>query len=59
MQGRLGRVRVWVTAPVLEKASAALQGRSVVSRAAAAEATAAPVREDFEAGVPDQEAHPA
>jgi hypothetical protein len=57
MQGRLGRVQVWVTDPVLEKASEALRGRSAVSRAVAAEARAAPVRGDFEAGVPDQEAH--
>jgi hypothetical protein len=59
MRDRLGQVRVWVTAPVLEKASAALRGRSAVSRAGAAEARAAPVREDFEVGVPDLEAHPA
>jgi hypothetical protein len=59
VQGRLGRVRAWVAAPVQEKVSAALRGRSGVSRAAAAEARAAPVREDFEAGAPDQEAHPA
>jgi hypothetical protein len=59
MRGRLGRVQVWVTALVLEKVSEALRGPSGVSRAAAAEARAAPVREDFEAGVPDQEVLPA
>jgi hypothetical protein len=59
VRGRLGRVAEWVTDPVLEKASEALRGRSAVFRAAAAEARAAPVREDFEEGVPDREAHPA
>jgi hypothetical protein len=58
VRGRSGRVPEWVTDTVLEKASEVLRGRSPVFRAAAAEAWAAPVREDFEAGVPDQEVHP-
>jgi hypothetical protein len=57
MRGGLGPVQC-VTAPVPEKANEALRGRSAVSRAVAAEARAAPVWEDFEGGVPDQEAHP-